>query len=142
MFRIGALAIAIGLAAANGAYAETHEVHMLNRTEAGPMMFEPAFLQVAPGDTVRFVPTDRGHNAETIDGMIPAAAEPFSGRINEEIEVTLNEEGVYGVRCTPHYAMGMVMTIAVGDAEAPDDFLEGRIPPRAADRFREQLDQS
>jgi pseudoazurin len=142
MFRIGTLALAIGLAAGTGAIAETHEVRMLNRGEAGPMVFEPSHLEIAPGDTVSFVATDRGHNAETIGGMIPEAADPFSGEINEEIEVTLDEEGFYAIRCTPHYAMGMVMTIAVGEnAEAPDDFLEGRIPPRAMQRFENQLEQ-
>jgi pseudoazurin len=141
MLRIGTLALAIGIAAGTGAFAETHEVQMLNRGEAGTMVFEPAQLRVAPGDTVRFVAADGGHNAETIDGMIPDGAEAFSGRINEEIEVTLTEEGLYAIRCTPHYAMGMVMTIAVGDAEeVPQDFFEGRIPPRAMERLEAQLD--
>lgn len=71
--------------------------------------------------------------------MLPEGAEPFEGRINEEIEVTLDVEGVYGVICKPHYAMGMVMTIAVGDVEAPDDFLEGRVPRKAKERFEAQL---
>jgi hypothetical protein len=35
--------------------------------------------------------------------------------------------------------MGMVMTIAVGDVAAPDDFLEGRIPKKAKKRFEAQL---
>jgi hypothetical protein len=65
--------------------------------------------------------------------------EGFAGKINEEIEVTLISEGVYGVMCKPHYAMGMVMTIAVGDAEPPADFSEGRLPPKAKERFEEQL---
>jgi len=114
---------------------------MLNKGPAGEsMVFEPAFLQVAPGDTVRFLATDRGHNAETIEGMVPEDAEGFKGRINEEIEVTLDTAGLYGVQCKPHYAMGMVMTIAVGEVEvAPDEFLEGRIPPRAKARFEAQL---
>jgi pseudoazurin len=141
MFRITALALAIGLAAGTGAYAETHEVQMLNRGEDGPMVFEPAVLKIAPGDTVRFVAADGGHNAETIDGMFPDGAAPFSGRINEEIEITLTQEGLYAIRCTPHYAMGMVMTIAVGEAtEAPADFFQGRIPPRAMARLEAQLD--
>jgi hypothetical protein len=39
--------------------------------------------------------------------------------------------------------MGMVMTVAVGEeADAPEDFLEGRIPPRALERFEAQLDAS
>lgn len=140
MFRPLTAGLALGVLLAGGALAETHEVQMLNRGDAGAMVFEPAFLSIAPGDTVMFLATDRGHNAETVDGMFPADAEAFSGRINEEISITFDVEGLYGIRCTPHFAMGMVMTIAVGDAvDVPDDFLEGRIPRGALQRFEEQL---
>ena len=103
------------------------------------MVFEPAFIQAAPGDTIKFLASDKGHNAEMNKGMLPEGAEMFKGKINEEIEVTLDVEGVYGVICKPHFAMGMVMTIAVGDVQAPDDFLKGRVPRRAKDRFADQL---
>ena len=83
--------------------------------------------------------TDKGHNAEIGKGMLPDGAEAFKGKINEEIEITLDVEGVYGVICKPHYAMGMVVTIAVGDVEVPEDFLEGRVPKKAKARFEEQL---
>ena len=131
---------AILAALAGPAAAETFEVQMLNRGDAGTMVFEPANLRIAAGDTVKFVATDRGHNAESIDGMMPEGATAFAGKINEEIEVTFDVEGFYGVMCKPHFAMGMVMVIAVGDAEAaPDTFLEGRLPRSAKQRFEDQL---
>ncbi len=136
------LATGLALAALMGAaaHAETHEVRMLNKGADGArMVFEPAFVRAAPGDTIRFLATDKGHNAETAQGMIPEGAQGFAGKINEEIEVTLDKEGVYGVLCKPHYAMGMVMTIAVGDAEAPEGFLGGRVPRKALERFEDQL---
>ncbi len=139
MFRMIGSALALAAAMATAGHAETYEVKMLNAGEEGRMVFEPSFLAVAPGDTVKFLATDRGHNAETVDGMIPEGAEGFKGRINEEIEVTLEAEGVYGVRCAPHYAMGMVMVIAVGEASQPDDFFAGRVPPQAKSRFEAQL---
>ena len=37
------------------------------------------------------------------------------------------------------YGMGMVMVIAVGDAEVPEDFLGGRMSRRTKERFEEQL---
>src|SRR5680860_1652173 len=131
--------IAVALATSGAAYAETFEVQMLNKGEAGVMVFEPGFVQIAPGDTVKFVATDKSHNAETIDGMMPEGAEAFKGKINEEIEVTLDAPGYYGVKCTPHFAMGMVLTIAVGDQDVPAEFLEGRLPKNAKKRFEEQL---
>ncbi len=136
------LVTGLALAALMGsaAFAETIEVQMLNQGSDGErMVFEPAFVQAAPGDTIKFIATDRGHNAETVDGMIPGGAESFAGKVNEEIEVTLNTEGYYAVICKPHFAMGMVMTIAVGDTEVPADFLEGRIPRKAKERFEGQL---
>ncbi len=134
--------LAMGLAFAGGAMAETYEIQMLNKGEAGRMVFEPAFVQVAPGDTVKFLASTKGHNAVSIDGMIPEGAEPFKGKINEEIEITFDTEGLYGVMCKPHYAMGMVMTIAVGEGvEIPDNFFEGRIPKKARERFDDQLSE-
>ena len=140
MFRMIASGLALSLALTGAAAAENFEVKMLNRGDAGRMIFEPAFLRIAIGDTVKFIAEDRGHNAESIAEMMPEGAEVFEGRINEEIVATFDIEGVYGVRCKPHYALGMVMTIVVGDvAQAPKGFLEGRIPRGAMKRFEEQL---
>jgi pseudoazurin len=123
----------------SAAFADTVEVQMLNRGDAGSMVFEPGYVQVQPGDTVKFIASDKSHNAASIDGMIPEGADAFKGKINEEIEVTLEVPGFYGVKCTPHFAMGMVMTIVVGDAEMPEDFLAGRLPRNAKKRFEEQI---
>ncbi len=115
MIRTLATGLAFAALMSSAAFAETFEVQMLNKeSDNERMVFEPAFVQAAPGDTVRFLATDKGHNAETIDGMIPDGAESFSGKINEEFEVTLDAQGVYGIMCKPHYAMGMVLTVAVG----------------------------
>ncbi len=72
-------AAAVILAFALPAAAADFEVHMLNKGAEGAMVFEPAFVKVAPGDTVTFIPTDKGHNVETIKGMIPEGAEAFKG---------------------------------------------------------------
>ena len=121
------------------AHAETYEVKMLNRGEKGTMVFEPEFLQIAPGDTVKFVATDKGHNAESIEGMAPAGATPFKGKINEEIDVTFDTEGVYGVRCKPHFGMGMVALVVVGDAPANLDQIEASKAPKKAKERLEQI---
>jgi len=90
------------------------EVKMLDKGTEGVMVFEPALVKIAPGDTVKFVATNKGHNAETIKGMLPEGAEPFVGKVNQEIAVTFDKPGVYGVKCLPHYAMGMVGLVVVG----------------------------
>ncbi|WP_290688992.1 MULTISPECIES: pseudoazurin [unclassified Haematobacter] len=118
--------------------AETHDVKMYNRSENGAMIYEPSYLRIAPGDTVRFLSTQPGHNAATIDGMIPAGADPFKSRINEDFAVTLSVPGSYGIKCSPHYAMGMVMLIDVGEPAEAD--LPPDLPKRASERFRQILD--
>ena len=140
MIRKVATGLALVSLMGGSAFAETFEVKMLNKGADGErMVFEPDFVQAAPGDTIKFIATDKGHNAETAPSMIPEGAEGFKGKINQELEVTLETEGVYAVLCKPHYAMGMVMTVAVGDVEVPDGFLEGRVPKKAKARFEQQL---
>lgn len=121
------------------AFAETHEVSMLNRNDSGPMPFEPDYLVVQPGDTVKFIAASPGHNAATIEGMIPGEGEKFTGKINEEIAVTLTEEGIWGVKCSPHYTMGMVMLIQVGATPATKADLPQDLPPAARERMLQIL---
>ncbi len=119
------------------ALAETHEVRMLNRNDTGPMPYEPDYLVIRPGDTVRFLAASPGHNAATIAGMIPEGGEKFTGRIDEEIEVTLTATGIWGIKCSPHYTMGMVMLIQVGDTPATEADLPDDLPEAARQRMIE-----
>ena len=125
-------------ALAGPANAEEHRVQMLNKGPDGQMMvFEPAFLEVAPGDTVIFVPTDRSHNAEAIPDLIPKNAEAWSGEIGQEISVTFETPGLYGYRCKAHYPMGMIGLIKVGDETSNlDEILSASLPGRASDRMK------
>ena len=111
--RATAALAAITLAAVPAA-AKEHQVKMLNKGAEGLMVFEPAFIKIAPGDTVKFLATQKGHNAETVAGMTPAGGTTFKGKINEEISVKFNKEGVYGYKCLPHLGMGMVGVVQVG----------------------------
>lgn len=117
------------------ALAETWEVKMYNRNEHGSMIYEPEYLKIAPGDSVKFVKSHPGHNAATIEGMIPEGAEPFKSKINEEdFTISLPVEGSYAIKCSPHYGMGMVMLIEVGE-NAPAPVLTDDMPKRARERF-------
>jgi pseudoazurin len=99
---------------ASAAFAENFDVQMLNKGAEGAMVFEPAFVKAAVGDTVTFLSPDKGHNAESIEGMMPEGVELFKSKMSEDFTLTLTAEGLYGVKCTPHYAMGMVALIQVG----------------------------
>ena len=131
------LGIAFALAAmTTAASAADFEVHMLNKGKDGAMVFEPGLTKVAKGDTVTFIPTDKGHNAETAKGLLPEGAKPFKGKMNEAIKVTFDVDGAYVVKCTPHVGMGMVALIVVGDAPANIDAIKtAKLPKKARERL-------
>ncbi|WP_225026897.1 pseudoazurin [Xinfangfangia pollutisoli] len=133
---------ALVLALAGAGFAAEHEVHMLNKGQAGAMVFEPAFVKAEPGDTIHFIPTDKSHNVEAIKEILPAGVEPFKSNINEEYTLTVTEAGLYGVKCTPHFAMGMVALIQVGDAPANLDAAQtAKLPKKARARMDAEIAQ-
>ncbi|GGJ93068.1 pseudoazurin [Pseudomonas matsuisoli] len=117
------------------AFAQTYEVKMLNRGAAGSMIYEPDFLDIALGDSVKFIATHSTHNAASIPGIAPEGAPAFKGKINEEITVRFDESGVYGIECIPHLAMGMVMLVRVGGADVPAPAIPESLPDRAIQRL-------
>ncbi|THV20193.1 pseudoazurin [Peteryoungia ipomoeae] len=135
--RSATMAAIILLATPALSLAADFEVKMLNKGAEGAMVFEPAGLKIAPGDSVTFIPTDKGHNAEVIKGMIPEGAAEFKGKMNEQIKVTFDVPGLYGVKCAPHVGMGMVAAIVVGDAPAAnlDAFNAAKLPKKARERI-------
>ena len=112
-FVVGAV---LAMAIASPAAAKDYQVKMLNKGAKGAMVFEPALVKVAPGDTVTFVATDKSHNAESIATMLPAGAAPFKGKMNQNITVKFTKPGIYGYKCLPHYGMGMVGAVIVGSS--------------------------
>lgn len=129
-------ALLLGGFAACGTSAETFEVKMLNRGPHGAMAYEPEFIQAAPGDTIKFLAASNGHDAVSIAGMTPEGAAQFRGKVNEEIAVTLTQPGLYGIKCQPHYAMGMVMLVQVGAVPLSQLVVPEDVPEQAKQRFQ------
>ena len=106
--------------------AADHTVEMLSSSNGEMMVFKPAVLKIAPGDSVTWKATNPGHNTASIAEMTPDASLEWNGKINEELKITFTKEGVYGYKCTPHYILGMIGIIAVGDnlanLDASSDF--------------------
>jgi pseudoazurin len=120
---------------------KVHEIKMLNKSKTDPkmkMVFEPSFVLAAAGDCIKFTPTSKGHNAETIKKMIPNGAKKFKSKMNKELIVQLDVEGLYGIKCKPHYQMGMIALIQVG--EVSEDVIKeaAKVKHRgkAKDRFK------
>jgi pseudoazurin len=136
MLMAGAVAGATALAAFTTAAAAAEiEVKMLDKGTEGMMVFQPALVKIEPGDTVKFVGTSKGHNAESIKGMLPEGAAPFASKVNQDIAVTFDKPGVYGVKCLPHYGMGMVALIVVGTPSNADEAKAVTHPGKAKQVF-------
>ena len=71
------------LLASSLTWAAEHTVKMKNAGADGSMVFEPAVLNVAVGDTVHFEPTDPAHNSESVAGLIPAGAASWKGGMSQ-----------------------------------------------------------
>jgi pseudoazurin len=113
---VAALAALTLATAASAALAAEHEIKIKNTNGKGKfMVFEPDFLKVAPGDTVKFVLVDKNHNAEAIKDVWPEGVEPLKGEMNSDAEFVAEKPGYYGIKCLPHYTMGMVALIVVGE---------------------------
>ena len=101
------------LAAAASAHAAEITVKMLNSGKDGPMVFEPSFVRAAVGDTVVFVPTEKGAHY-SVSLLVPAGAKPWRGLPDQEFKVKVDKEGLYLYACEPHKTLGMVGVIQAG----------------------------
>jgi pseudoazurin len=100
------------------AMAETHIVKMYTFDAAvsdQADFFDPPLIQVAVGDTVKFEATQSGHNTASKKGMIPEGAESWNSPMDVDFEITFTADGTYGYICSPHYSVGMVGLVLVGD---------------------------
>lgn len=117
--------------------AEEFEIKMLNKGADGSMVFEPNFIKASVGDTIKFTPTDKGHNVESIKGMLPEGVKKFKSKFNKEYILTLTSEGVYGIKCSPHFTMGMVALITAGEPINIDTAMTAKMNKKAKARLAE-----
>ena len=73
--------------------------------------------------------------------MLPEGATPFLGKVNQDIAVTFDKPGVYGVKCLPHYGMGMVALIVVGTPSNADQAKAVTHPGKAKQVFANLFDK-
>jgi pseudoazurin len=139
-----AFAAFVMLLAASPAAGKEWRVAMVNHGANGTMDFTPAFLRIAPGDTVRFVAQDKSHNAESVPELTPAGGTLFKGQLNQDVVVKFARPGLYGYKCQPHYAMGMVGLVEVGKPlnMAPFKAALAKLPPFARVRMTKFVQQA
>jgi pseudoazurin len=104
------------LVMASAAHATEHQVKLANAGAQGMMVFEPGFMKVKPGDSIRFIPADQGHTVDSIDGMAPAGVASVHGAMGKELVFKFTKPGLYGFKCNPHMGFGMAMIVQAGNA--------------------------
>lgn len=126
------------------AHASEASIELLNKAGNSRFVFSPEPVWIDPGDTVVFVPTDKGHNTVSIDGMLPEGAERINVGFSKEDAVTFDRSGIYGIKCTPHVGLGMVGLIVAGDPGSSDAIRRAatKLPPKARERIDALLDQA
>ena len=88
------------------------EVIQIEFTQFDTFSIEVANIGV--GDTVEWLPKNKGHNVEFLAGPDMADLPPKSN-MNESHSVLFEKPGVYLYGCTPHLNMGMLGLIVVGN---------------------------
>ena len=106
------LIICLSLLISSPVIASVVTVEMLNKDADGNrMVYSEEIVEIAAGSTVKWVPTDKGHNGEII-------ASPnnmkFKSKNGKEASVTFETTGIYYYWCTPHKGMGMIGLVVVG----------------------------
>ncbi|MDA0902249.1 MAG: pseudoazurin, partial [Proteobacteria bacterium] len=115
LFQISLLTLLLILTdATKTAFAKSYEVEMLNSSGKQSMLFQPAYLKLEVGDQVTFIPTDRGHNSQSV--FVPKGAKKWKGRDNQKVSYSFTKEGIYVYECKNHTIMSMVGIIQVGEA--------------------------
>lgn len=110
---------------------------MKNRGTRGPVVYKPDYLEIQPGNTVRFIHKHKSHNTASIAELSPASYPEFMGKVDEKIGVTYGDARFYGVKCMPHYVQGMVILIKVGNAPLPESYRAFKTPGIADRRSQE-----
>ena len=115
-------------------------VQMLNKDADGNrMVYSTEIVEIGIGQTVKWIPTDKGHNVEFVAG--PEGFEiPKKSKNGKEVEVQFDIPGVYYYWCTPHKGMGMIGLVVVeGDISNIDDIAKAKAMGKSKKKLKALL---
>ena len=117
-------------------------IDMLNKREDGEkMVYSQDIAKVDVGDTIKWLPTAKGHNVEFLAGPDGVDLPKKSG-LNKEVSMTFEKSGVYLYVCTPHKVMGMIGLVVVGgDTSNKDAVAKTKMLGRGKKKMKAFLDQ-
>ncbi len=95
-------------------FSKEHVIDMLNKRDDGEkMVYSLDVAKIEVGDTIKWLPTNKGHNVEFLAGPDGSNLPKKSG-LNKEVVMSFDTPGVYLYVCTPHKVMGMIALVVVG----------------------------
>lgn len=102
------------------AFAQDLAIDMLNKRDDGARMaYSQDIAVIDVGDTITWIPEDKGHNVEFVVGPDGWKA-PKKSKVSKEYSYTFDTPGVYLYQCTPHKTMGMIAIVIVGELKPED----------------------
>ena len=131
----------MGVMACAPAAAEDISIDMLNKRDDGArMVYSQDIATINVGDTVTWLPEDRGHNVEFIAGPDGWDA-PKKSKLGKEVSITFDTPGVYLYQCTPHASMGMIAIVVVGELtqEGVDAIKDAKVRGKSKKKLKEIL---
>lgn len=132
--------VAVLATLSTSAFAADTTLEMLNkRADGAKMVYSEDITRIDVGDTITWVPADKGHNVEII-----AAPEGFDipkkSKLNKEVAITFDTPGVYLYQCTPHKSMGMIALVVVGDDTSNlDAVADAKVRGKSKKKLKELL---
>jgi pseudoazurin len=137
---LGAL-LALTFALPTGVLAADISIDMLNKRDDGAkMVYSEDIARIDVGDTITWLPTNKGHNVEFIAGPDGWEA-PKKSKLSKEYSYTFDTPGVYLYQCTPHKSMGMIALVVVGDLtqEGVDAIKDAKVKGKSKKKLKELL---
>ena len=117
-------------------------IDMLNKRDDGQkMVYSLDVANIDVGDTIKWLPTNKGHNVEFLGG--PEGFDlPAKSGLNKEVSITFDKPGVYLYVCTPHKVMGMIALVVVGgDVSNKDSISKVKMMGRGKKKLAELIAQ-
>ena len=121
-------------------FAADMKIEMLNKdAEGNRQVYSEEVARIDVGDTITWVPTNKGHNIEMV-------ASPNNMKLrsknNKEVKITFEVPGIYYYWCTPHKGMGMIGLVVVGDDTSnKDQIAKAKAIGKSKKKLKKLLDE-
>ena len=133
-------ALTAALLMSTPASAADMKIEMLNKdAEGNRQVYSEEVARIDVGDTITWVPTNKGHNIEMV-------ASPNNMKLrsknNKEVQITFEVPGIYYYWCTPHKGMGMIGLVVVGDDTSnKDQIAKAKAIGKSKKKLKKLLDE-